>query len=270
MQGGNVKSARRGLAAVVVFLALAGQGERARAADGFADTVARIKPSIVGIGTYQATRSPSVEFSGTGFVVGDGRHVMTNVHVLPAAVDKKKFETLAVFVRESGKETIRSAEEVARDEAHDLVLLKIAGIPLPAMSFGDSGKVREGEIYGFTGYPIGVVLGLHPVTHRGMISAIAPIAIPVRQSRELDKLMFSRLHDPYEVFQLDGTAYPGNSGSPLYDTETGAVIGVINKVFVQESKEHLLQKPSGISYAIPARYAANLLRKSAAHESDAP
>ena len=30
--------------------------------------------------------------------------------------------------------------------------------------------------------------------------------------------------DPFRVFQLDATAYPGNSGSPVYDPMTGAVI----------------------------------------------
>ena len=63
------------------------------------------------------------------------------------------------------------------------------------------------------------------------------------------------------MFQLDATAYPGNSGSPLYNPDTGAVIGIVNKVFVQESKENVLQKPSGISYAIPIRYARALLAK---------
>jgi S1-C subfamily serine protease len=63
------------------------------------------------------------------------------------------------------------------------------------------------------------------------------------------------------VFQLDATAFPGNSGSPLYDPDTGAVVGIINKVFVQETKENLLAKPSGISYAIPIRYALPLLKK---------
>jgi hypothetical protein len=33
------------------------------------------------------------------------------------------------------------------------------------------------------------------------------------------------------------------------------------KVFIQESKESLLQKPSGISYAIPINYLRELLRK---------
>jgi S1-C subfamily serine protease len=232
----------------------------ARAEDGIADTVEKIKPSIVGVGTYQRTRSPPVDFRGTGFIVGDGLHALTNAHVLPP-IDKAQFETLAVLVREGGKETLRAAEVVDQDEPHDVALLKIGGPPLPALALGNSDKVREGEVYAFTGYPIGVVLGLHPATHRGMISAITPVAIPALRAKQLNKTLFDRLHDPYDIFQLDATAYPGNSGSPLYDPKSGAVVGIINKVFVQETKENLLAKPSGISYAIPIRYAEGLLKK---------
>ncbi len=127
------------------------------------------------------------------------------------------------------------------------------------MRLGDSNKVREGEPYAFTGYPIGMVLGLNPVTHRAIISAISPIAIPAHTSQRLNAKMIQRLTDPYEVFQLDATAYPGNSGSPLYDPKSGEVVGIINKVFVQETKENLLERPSGISYAIPIKYALSLL-----------
>ncbi|MCB1737317.1 MAG: serine protease, partial [Gammaproteobacteria bacterium] len=54
--------------------------------------------------------------------------------------------------------------------------------------------------------------------------------------------------------------YPGNSGSPVYHPETGAVIGIINKVFVKETKEMVIEKPSGITYAIPIKFAKDLLR----------
>ena len=54
--------------------------------------------------------------------------------------------------------------------------------------------------------------------------------------------------------QLDATAYPGNSGSPVYDPATGTVIAVIHKVFVKQTKEKVLQEPSGITYAIPVEY----------------
>ena len=63
------------------------------------------------------------------------------------------------------------------------------------------------------------------------------------------------------MFQLDATAYPGNSGSPLYDGNTGLVIGVINSVFVKGAKENVLRDPSGITYAIPARYVQELLKR---------
>ncbi|MCW8974852.1 MAG: serine protease, partial [Sedimenticola sp.] len=35
---------------------------------------------------------------------------------------------------------------------------------------------------------------------------------------------------------------------------------VLNSVFVKESKETLLERPSGISYAIPVRYVHALLK----------
>ncbi|MCK5189814.1 MAG: trypsin-like peptidase domain-containing protein, partial [Methylococcales bacterium] len=121
--------------------------------------------------------------------------------------------------------------------------------------------VREGQPITFTGYPIGMVLGLFPVTHRGIISAISPIVIPTLRSQQLNAKLLRRLKEPFNVYQLDATAYPGNSGSPVYDAETGHVIGIVNKVFVKESKENVLSKPSGITYAIPIRYLNDLLKK---------
>ena len=53
------------------------------------------------------------------------------------------------------------------------------------------------------------------------------------------------------IYQLDLTAYPGNSGSPVYLSETGEVFAIINKGFVKETKEAAIESPSGITYAIP-------------------
>jgi S1-C subfamily serine protease len=225
------------------------------------DTIEKIKPAIVTAGTHQKTRRPPAVFLGTGFVVGDGLHVVTNAHVLPAKVDSEKRESIAVFVGKDDLADVRDATKLAEDLDHDVALLTITGAPLPALMLGDSSRVREGESYAFTGFPIGMVLGLHPVTHRGTISAITPIAIPQLSAQQLEKTVLKRLTAPYNIFQLDATAYPGNSGSPLYDPATGQVIAILNKVFVQESKESLLQKPSGISYAIPINHLRELLKK---------
>jgi S1-C subfamily serine protease len=92
-----------------------------------------------------------------------------------------------------------------------------------------------------------------------MISSITPIAVPSTSLSQLSAQKISRLRAPDLVYQLDGTAYPGNSGSPLYNPETGTVIGIVNMVHVKTTKEDILSKPSGISYAIPIEHARKLL-----------
>jgi len=233
------------------------------AADGnsLPDTIDKVKPAVVAIGTFQKTRRPPSVFRGTGFVTADGLHVITNAHVLPEKLDAERREMIAVFAGNTSQMEIREATKVGEDRDHDLAVLKITGRPLPALVLGKSQSVREGEVYAFTGFPIGMVLGLNAVTHRGIVSAISPIAIPQLSAQLLEKNLVARLTAPYNVYQLDATAYPGNSGSPLYDPASGQVVGIINKVFVQESKETVIQKPSGISYAIPVNHIRDLLRK---------
>ena len=62
------------------------------------DTVVKIKPSIVGIGTFLQTRRPPAKLMGTGFAVGDGTHVVTNAHVIPELIDEENKEFLCIFV----------------------------------------------------------------------------------------------------------------------------------------------------------------------------
>lgn len=220
-----------------------------------------IKSAIAGVGTLHPLRNPRIKFSGTGFVVADGHHVITNAHVPPLLMDEEKGESLAVFLRGPNGLIVRKAEKIASDPDHDLMLLKIEGDPFPALKIGDSNKVREGQLFYFTGFPIGSVLGLHPATHRAGLAAIAPIYSPTPGARSLTSKLIKRADDPFMMFQLDATAYPGNSGSPLYDGDTGEVIGVINSVFVKGSKESVLRDPSGITYAIPGKYMKDLLEK---------
>ena len=73
--------------------------------------------------------------------------------------------------------------------------------------------------------------------------------------------MIKRLRETFEVYQLDATAYPGNSGSPLYDPSNGQVVGIVSSVFVKSSKEKALSDPSGITYAIPIDIAIRMLKK---------
>lgn len=229
------------------------------------DTVARIKPAILGIGTHLPTAKPSSRLLGTAFVVADGRHAITNAHSIPEQMQTDRMEKLVIFIGTAPQPKVREVSVVEIDSDHDVALLHFDGEPLPALKIGDSDRVREGESYLFTGYPIGAVLGLYPVTHRGLIASITPIAVPQVSATRISNRMVQQLRDPYVVFQLDATAYPGNSGSPLYDPETGEVMGVINKVFVQQSKEAAIEHPSGITYAIPGQHIRALLQRAGLH-----
>ncbi|WP_246480025.1 S1 family peptidase [Motiliproteus sediminis] len=222
------------------------------------DTLLAIKPSIVAVATYQATRRPPVKLLGTGFVVSTGRLAATNAHVIPKAVNLEDRERLVVVAKVDGVDKMIASKVVAVDGEHDLALVAFDH-QLPAVKLDQREYVREGELFAFTGFPIGGVLGLYPVTHRGLLSSITPMAIPVDQAKQLSPKKIKRLQDPVRVYQLDATAYPGNSGSPLYRIETGEVVGVLNQVYVKATKEDVLSQPSGISFAIPVRHLKELL-----------
>lgn len=225
------------------------------------EVIDRVKPSVVVVGTHQLTRSPPFLMRGTGFVVGDGRLVATNAHVVQEGPDLAVGETIAVVVHSATPAAQqRAARVVLVDKAHDLALLRIDGQPLPALTLHDSDPVREGQAVAFTGFPIGGALGLSPVTHRGIISSITPIVLPSANARQLNARVVQQIRSgSFDIYQLDATAYPGNSGGPLFETSRGEVIGIINMVFVKESKESALSKPSGITFAIPIRYLRELL-----------
>lgn len=224
-------------------------------------SIARVKPSVVGMGTYSPIRSPSSRLLGTGFIVGDGRHLVTCAHVIGAELKEKRHERLVAFVGTGAQPEMREIKVEAVDKKHDLAILSISGAPLPAVEMGDSTRVREGEMLAFTGFPIGAVLGLFPATHRGIVAAITPLVTPVGSSRTLSAKQIRQLDNPYKIFQLDATAYPGNSGSPLYLRDSASVIGVVSMVFVKDVKESVLEHPSGITYAIPSIYVIELMKK---------
>ena len=229
---------------------------------GLPDLIQRVKPSIVAIGTFDRTRSPAFVMRGSGFAVASGNLVATNAHVIPPSVAASGNESLVVRLPlGSGNAQQRTARLISSDAAHDLALLQIDGPPLPSLPL-HADPVREGQSVIFMGFPIGTVLGLSTVTHRAIISSITPISLPSGSSQQLNERMIRQLKNgAFNVYQLDGTAYPGNSGGPLLDSESGEVIGIINMVFVKGTKEAALSQPSGISFAIPVSHLAEMLNR---------
>lgn len=224
---------------------------------GLPDLIAGAKPSVLPIGGFDALASPRFAFRGTAFVVGDGRLAVTNAHVV--ADDKIKQWALQLPPPGAGP-SWRMAQVLARDAAHDLALLRLDGAPLPALRLGAAEGVREGQAVALMGFPIGGVLGFRTVTHRGIVSSIAAIVLPAAHASQLGARALAQIRaGGFDIYQLDATAYPGNSGGPVLHADTGEVVAVVNMVLTKGSRESALSHPSGISYAIPVRWVHELL-----------
>lgn len=232
-------------------------------AAGLVDLTAAVKPSVCAVGTFNGLDSPRFGFRGTGFAVGDGSLIATCWHVLPdgSAPSRPGITSLAVqLTARDGTLELREAELVQTDRPHDLAVLKIKGKALPPLPLAPAGLAREGMDVALMGFPIGGVLGFRHVVHRGVLASIVASALPTLNSRQLTEGSASRLREgSFELLQLDATAYPGNSGGPLFDIDTGQVLGVINMVLVKGNRESALSAPTGISYAVPVRYLHELL-----------
>jgi serine protease Do len=241
------------------------------------DVVAAARRSIVPVGTYSATDNPRFGFRGTGFVIGDGLYVVTNAHVVDGSMPRRGAASgpvpgttgtlidaqSAVLLTTRGSDTgeVRLARVAAIDRQRDLALLRIEGAPLPALQL-DAAAPREGQSIALMGFPIGGTLGFTPVTHRGIIAAVTSLAMPAPTSGQLDARAVARLREGnFEILQLDATAYPGNSGGPVLDVNTGRVVGIVNMVLVKDSRESALTQPTGISYAIPVRQLQSLVNE---------
>lgn len=223
--------------------------------------IERSKPSVVLVGTFSPTDSPRFGFRGTGFAVDDGTLVITNAHVMPSPEVTEAEQQVRIQVRLSnGEWDLRQATIVALDRPHDLVALRFEGKAIPPLRIAPPGLAKEGRAVVLMGFPIGGALGFSTVTHRGIISAITPISLPAANARSLDARALRQLRaGSFDILQLDATAYPGNSGGPVLDQETGEVVGIVNMVLTKAGKESALSQPSGISYAIPAALLAPLM-----------
>jgi len=178
--------------------------------DCYSDTIIRvaekISPGVVHIrvkGSFRSRQRVSdkeQEATGSGFIISPEGFVVTNSHVIHEAsmieVDTQDGLTF-------------NAELRGNDPSSDIAVLKIYGNQFRHCEFGDSNRLRVGQLVVAIGSPFGYQ---YSVTS-GVVSALG---------RTL-RSGTGRLID--NVIQTDAALNPGNSGGPLVDS-SGKVIGV--------------------------------------------
>ena len=191
--------------------------------------VTRVVPTdAFGLFGYRQSESYQSPGLGSGFIVTEQGHIVTNHHVV-AGVDK-----IRVTLHDGGQ---YDAEWIGSDPNVDIAVLQLKAPeggqlpPLRPLGFGDSEKVRVGEMVLAVGNPF----GLSETVTRGIISA---------KQRELSD-------GANEYFQVDAVINPGNSGGPLVSVR-GEVIGVNVAIFTGQQDIRVWQ---GIGLAIPANEA---------------
>jgi len=168
--------------------------------------------------------------SGSGFVVGPERWVVTNAHVVRGAGRQPW-----VQVR-FGDGRFLPARILAMVPTLDLAIVDPEGeVPAPPLPLGPSDEVRVGQ----TVLAFGSPYGLDGTLTQGIVSARRRLPGAGRGSVR-------------ELIQTDAPINPGNSGGPLVDAD-GRVIGVNTAILSRTGGSH------GIGFAVPSAHVAELL-----------
>lgn len=168
----------------------------------------RIMPSKSGPGLVEQ----QWRASGSGFVVNQRGHVVTNAHVvLPknTAAPWRRSTLKVVVDADSPTERVYPASIVASDTELDLAVLKIRGrwARLPSLPLGDRNDAVVGSGVSIRGFPGG---GRYKVTTGKVLKVFSS----------------AEAKTPGGAIQSDARAVPGNSGGPLLSND-GKVIGVV-------------------------------------------
>jgi serine protease Do len=194
----------------------------------------RLHPSVVLITMEIPADDPKRkdqwdEAYGSGVIVASGAwgsRILTDAHVVADARD------LRAKAGDAGKAVRLRVIAVSNDD-DDLALLEIPTPNLQAVTFGDMRAVVPGRAVGVLGYPI-------------------PDAFEDEHLRTVVSLYTGRIASVRNgTVEIDLPIIPGESGGPMFDADSGAVIGLAESRFDDER---------AIGFATPVNVIARFLR----------
>ncbi len=210
--------------------------------DEYAKLTAAVVPSVVSLDTAgvreeeltdmwgrSLTRRRMTQGQGSGVIVSQEGHVITNAHVISG-------QTRIQVTMNDGKS--HAATLIGQDPMLDIAVLKIqAPGPFVPLKLGDSSQVKVGQMV----FAVGNPFGLGETVTQGIISA---------KERSISD-------QQGDLFQTDAAINPGNSGGPLVNLQ-GEVIGINVAIFSPDKENPGFQ---GVGFSIPSNDARESLRQ---------
>ncbi|WP_344097153.1 S1C family serine protease [Microbacterium deminutum] len=196
-----------------------------------------VLPSVVTV--TAVGRDGSAGGTGTGEIIKSGGYILTNEHVIAAALDGG-----SLSVRYTDGST-SAASLVGADAATDLAVLKAddGADGRPLITQGSSTNLEIGQPVVALGAP----LGLYSTVTKGIVSALGR-SVTVPSGRPIN-------HHLLDAIQTDASINPGNSGGPLVNC-SGAFVGVNSAIStVPDAAGNTGGGSVGIGFAIPAAIA---------------
>ncbi len=202
-----------------------------------------------------------VSIKGTGFIVAPEGKFITNAHVYKA-IPENEWQYMGVSV--PGKTDEKNLLHYDRypikliniDEQNDVAYMEIISDKKDFQTvkgLGDSEKVKEGDDIIFIGYPLAVELlnmgfGITMTTNQSIISSV---------KRKIEGGMLS-------FFLTDSHINSGSSGSPVFSTKNGEVIGIASAKIsakIPLPGGQVADIPANMGICRPINYAIELINK---------
>lgn len=184
-----------------------------------------VGPAVVGISNKtEGYFGEEDQGSGSGIIFDPNGYIVTNNHVISGA------QKITVKLS-TGK--VLDASLVGKDSRSDLAVIKVNAKNLPVAKFGDSSKVKVGDVAIAIGNPLGEEFA--GTVTAGIVSAINR------------KIQYGGAL--YKLIQTDAAINPGSSGGALCN-DAGEIIGI----------NSLKEKAEGIGFAISINEAKDIIK----------